>query len=159
MSQNVRRFDCPPQAVFDVLADGWLYAAWVVGASRMRAVDPDWPAAGSRLHHSVGAWPLVLDDTTSSRAWAPPERAAFRARGWPIGEADVVIEVRASGGGCLVRITERPAEGPGRYVPALIREPLMRIRNRETLRRLSHLAEGRWRVRPHAVATTGAGAT
>lgn len=147
MSQNVRRFDCPPQAVFDVLADGWLYAAWVVGASRMRAVDADWPAEGARLHHSVGAWPLVLDDVTSSRTWAPPRRAAFRARGWPIGEADVVIEARPSGGGCLVRITEEPAEGPGRYVPRVVREPLLRIRNRETLRRLAHMAEGRWRAR------------
>lgn len=148
MSQNVRRFHCPPQAVFDVLADGWLYPAWVVGASRMRAVDADWPAEGARLHHSVGAWPLVLDDVTSSREWDPPRRAAFRARGWPIGEADVIIESRPSGEGCLVRITEEPAEGPGRYVPRVVREPLLRIRNRETLRRLAHMAEGRWRARP-----------
>lgn len=148
MSQNVRRFHCPPQAVFDVLADGWLYPAWVVGASRMRAVDAEWPAEGARLHHSVGAWPLVIDDVTTSRVWDPPRRTALRARGWPIGEADIVIEARPSGDGCLVRITEEPAEGPGRYVPRVVREPLMRIRNRETLRRLAHMAEGRWRARP-----------
>jgi hypothetical protein len=39
MSRNVRASACSPQAVFEVLADGWLYPGWVVGASRMRAVD------------------------------------------------------------------------------------------------------------------------
>lgn len=159
MSQNVRRFACPPQAVFEVLSDGWLYPVWVVGATRMRAVDASWPEEGARLHHSIGVWPFVIDDSTSSRQWAPPRRAAFRARGWPIGEADVVIEVLPSGPGCLVRITERPAEGPGRFVPRFIREPMLRIRNRETLRRLSHLAEGRWRARPDAAGSDGADAT
>lgn len=143
MSQNVRRFGCPPEAVFEVLADGWLYPAWVVGASRMRGVDTDWPARGTSLHHSVGIWPLVIDDVTVSREWAPPRRAVFRAKGWPIGEADVVVEVRPSGDGCLVRIVERPAEGPGRFVPRFLTEPMLRIRNAETLRRLALIAEGR----------------
>jgi hypothetical protein len=40
--------------VFAVLADGWLYPLWVVGASRMRDVDPGWPAEGTKIHHSVG---------------------------------------------------------------------------------------------------------
>jgi hypothetical protein len=35
------------QQVWDVMADGWTYLQWVVGNSRMRAVDPDWPAPGS----------------------------------------------------------------------------------------------------------------
>ncbi len=30
----------PAAAVWGVLADGWLYANWVVGASRVRSVDP-----------------------------------------------------------------------------------------------------------------------
>ncbi|MBM7505562.1 SRPBCC family protein [Agromyces aurantiacus] len=157
MSRNVRRFACPPEAVFDVLADGWLYPAWVVGASRIRGVGADWPAPGAQLHHSFGVWPFVIDDTTSSRSWAPPRRASFRARGWPIGEADVEVEVRPAGAGCLVRITEEPAEGPGRFVPPFIREPMLRVRNRETLGRLAHLAEGRWRARPPEAASGRAG--
>jgi hypothetical protein len=36
----------------------------VVGASRIREVEPDWPAKGSRIHHSFGVWPLVIDDDT-----------------------------------------------------------------------------------------------
>ena len=35
-----RSVDAPAEAVWDVLADGWQYATWVVGASRVRAVDP-----------------------------------------------------------------------------------------------------------------------
>ena len=45
-------------AVWAVLSDGWGYAGWVVGTIKIRAVDPDWPSVGSRLHHAVGSWPL-----------------------------------------------------------------------------------------------------
>ena len=54
------------EQVWSVLADGWSYAMWVVGASRIRAVDTNWPAPGSRIHHSVGVWPVVLSDHTES---------------------------------------------------------------------------------------------
>lgn len=53
-----------PDAVFAVLADGWAYAGWVVGASHVRAVEAGWPARGSKLHHASGAWPLVMEDET-----------------------------------------------------------------------------------------------
>ena len=45
------------QQVWDVVADGWTYSQWVVGNSRMRAVEPDWPAVGSKIHHTIGIWP------------------------------------------------------------------------------------------------------
>ncbi|MDI3193607.1 hypothetical protein QK290_04985 [Pseudarthrobacter sp. AL07] len=32
------------------------------------AVDAQWPGTGSRLHHSVGHWPLVINDSTSVAA-------------------------------------------------------------------------------------------
>ena len=54
MSTNVRVLTCHPDAVFRVLADGWLFPAWVVGASRMRDVDEQWPVPGAKLHHSFG---------------------------------------------------------------------------------------------------------
>jgi hypothetical protein len=144
MAQNVRRLTCPPEAVFDVLADGWLYPVWVVGAMRMRDVDHRWPEPGARLHHSVGIWPIYLDDVTEAREWDPPRRAVFRAKGWPIGEAVVAIEAKPADGGCLVRIFEEAVEGPARFVPSFIRRPVLHVRNSETLRRLGYLAEGRW---------------
>lgn len=93
MTTTERSVQAPPEDVWKVLADGWLYPGWVVGATRMRAVDPEWPAVGSRLHHSVGVWPAVLDDHTEAVECEPHRRLALRAKGWPLGEARVVIEL------------------------------------------------------------------
>lgn len=145
MAKNVRTMDCRPEDVFAVLENGWLYPTWVVGASRMREVDDAWPAVGSRLHHSFGIWPVLLNDTTVVEEWDPPHRMVMRARGWPIGEARVTLRVRTWGAGCMVRIDEEPVEGPATLVPSLVTTPMLRVRNAETLQRLAFLAEGRAR--------------
>ena len=138
---------CSPSDVAEVLADGWLFPSWVVGASRMRDVDAAWPAVGSQLHHSFGSWPVLLDDATTVLEWDPPRRLVMQPRGWPLGEARVTLEVRTSPGGCEVRMTERAVRGPGRLVPAVLMDPLLHVRNTETLRRLAYLSEGRRRGR------------
>lgn len=154
MSHNVRRMACRPEDVFEVLRDGWVYPVWVVGAARMREVDARWPQAGSQLHHSVGPWPLLIDDVTVSEEWDPPRRMVMTARGWPIGEARVTIEVRPSGDArCIVRIAEDATTGPARFIPKPVRDLLLHWRNTETLRRLAYLAEGRAR---HAAGGTAA---
>lgn len=141
MSRNVRRMSCTPDAVFQVLGNGWLYPAWVVGASRMRDVDASWPEPDSRLHHSVGVWPALLDDTTSCVAWEPPHRMVLTARGWPFGEARVTLDVKPHGDGCLVRIQEYAISGPALAVPRPIADLMFRLRNAETLHRLAYIAE------------------
>ena len=93
-----REFNAPAQAVWDVLADGWFYATWVVGASRVRGVDEGWPAEGTRIHHSFGVWPAVVSDTTHVLRSVPPTELVLRAKGWPAGEAEVVITVTPAGG-------------------------------------------------------------
>ena len=138
-----RRVNCSPEQVFAVLNDGWIYPLWVVGASRMRDVDENWPAPGSRLHHSFGVWPLLIDDTTEVLAIEPGKRLVMEARGWPIGKARVEITVEADGDGSLITITEDATGGPAQKVPEPIRQPTIDFRNRETLRRLGYLAEGR----------------
>ena len=142
MSRISRDFSCSPEAVFDVLKNGWLYPTWVVGASRMRGVDKDWPRVGSKLHHSVGSWPLLVDDTTSSVEYQPPHRFTLRARAWPGGEAEVLLEVTPSHQGCTVTITEDAVAGPGKLLPGPVRTALLDPRNKETLRRLAYIAEG-----------------
>lgn len=142
MAKNVRTMDCRPDDVFRVLSNAWLYPAWVVGASRMRDVDATWPQPGAELHHSVGVWPFLLDDTTVVEEWSPPNRMVMRARGWPIGEARVTLRVRSYGGGTMVRIDEEPVSGPATLVPSLVTTPMLRWRNSETLHRLAYLAEG-----------------
>ncbi|WP_105035123.1 SRPBCC family protein [Cryobacterium aureum] len=142
MAVNHRTFDCTPEQVFAVLENGWLYPTWVVGASRMRDVDASWPAVGSRLHHSVGVWPALLDDSTSVLEWQAPRHVMLKARGWPIGEAHVSIDIQTRENGCLVRITEDVVAGPARLVPTPLSDLAISYRNTETLRRLAYLAEG-----------------
>jgi Polyketide cyclase / dehydrase and lipid transport len=143
VSRVSREFTCTPDAVFDVLQDGWLYPTWVVGASRMRDVDNQWPRVGTELHHSVGSWPLLINDTTSSVEYSPPRRLALHARAWPTGEADILIEITPTPAGCTVTMTEDAVSGPGRLVPRPFRSVLLAPRNRESLRRLAFIAEGR----------------
>ncbi len=77
--------------IFAELSDGWAYVGWVVGASHIRDVDARWPEVGSKIHHKVGVWPLVLADETESLACEPGRRLLMRAKGWPLGEATVEI--------------------------------------------------------------------
>jgi hypothetical protein len=140
-----RQLTCSAEDVFGVLADGWLYPLWVVGASRMRAVDPDWPAVGAKLHHSAGAWPLLINDDTEVLSYEPPRAMVLQARGWPAGEARVEITVEPFAMGCTVSIDEDASSGPALLIPRSVRQPTIQLRNRESLRRLGYLAEGRAR--------------
>lgn len=135
--------DATPDRVWSVLADGWLYPLFVVGASRMRAVDDDWPAVGSRLHHSVGSWPLLIDDTTEVVEVEEERRIKLRARGWPAGEASVEISLEPSGTSTMVTIVEQAVAGPGALVPKAVQDPQLHLRNIEALRRLAYVVEGR----------------
>jgi hypothetical protein len=129
--------------VWAVLADGWLYPLWVVGASRMRAVDDSWPLPGARLHHSVGVWPVLIDDTTSVVESEPQSRIRLLARAWPAGEADVEVRIEPAPDGTLVTMSEDAVSGPGAMIPAPARAPMISWRNTESLRRLALLAENR----------------
>ena len=143
MSTNTRFIDATPDQVWSILADGWLYPLWVVGASRMRDVDDHWPEPGAQLHHSVGTWPVLLDDTTEVLDSLPGTRLTLRARAWPSGEAGVTLQLRPNGTGTEVVIEEDAESGPATLVPKVLRDPPLRWRNVETLRRLAYLAERR----------------
>lgn len=137
-----RRVAADPAEVWAVLANGWLYPTWVVGASRMREVEDSWPSPGSTLHHSVGLWPLLLDDRTEVIACEPQRSLRLKAHGWPAGAAEVVIEIEPVGDGSEVTIREDAVDGPATLVPGPLRQLGMLPRNREALRRLAFLAEG-----------------
>lgn len=149
-----RHVEAPPAVVWQVLCDGWTFAVWVVGTSRIRRVDPDWPRPGSRIHHSVGLWPALLNDHTEVRSAQPEQQLVLRARAWPAGEADVDITLDPDGPTATrVAIREDVTGGPASLIPKRIRQPLIVPRNTESLRRLAMLAEGR-----HAGGITGEGA-
>lgn len=141
MSRTTRLMNCSPQAVFDVLTDGWTYATWVVGASRIRAVDDDFPAAGSKIHHSVGVWPMLINDETTVERVDVPHEIQLRASAWPAGEADVTIQAQPEGDKTLVTIYEQAVSGPAKIIPRPVEDFMLNQRNVETLKRLSFLAE------------------
>lgn len=130
-----------PEQVWAQLADGWLYASWVVGTSRIRQVDPTWPGVGAKIHHSVGSWPLMLDDETEVLESERPHHLVLQARGRPFGEARVSVEVAPTSGGSVITIREDATHGPGRLMPKPLRQLAIVPRNRESLQRLAYLAE------------------
>ncbi len=143
MSTNTRVMSATPEKVWSVLSDGWLYPLWVVGASRMREVDDGWPTKGTLLHHSVGTWPALLDDTTEVLEVQPLSLLKLRARTWPAGSANVVIRLNAVGTDTEVTIEEDVANGPALVVPKAVRDVGLKWRNVETLRRLAYVVERR----------------
>lgn len=144
MVQVSRHVAVPPERIFDILADGWSYAGWVVGTSHIRAVDPHWPAPGSRIHHAVGPWPLVIHDTTRVCELDPGRRLLIRARIWPVGEADVdfLVDPEPGAAGSVVQMTETVVAGPWTLLGP-VTDSLLQARNVATLDRLAALAEQR----------------
>ena len=138
-----RMVQATPEQVWGVLEDGWSYPSWVVGASRMRAVSGEWPAKGSKLHHSAGVWPAVVNDETTVLESDPPRLLRLQAKGRPAGEATVELRIEAAGNGSKITMMEDVTRGPGRYIPKMLRQPAIALRNTETLRRLAYMAEGR----------------
>ena len=141
MTETTRMFDCTPQAVFDVLTDGWTYATWVVGAARIRKVDEEFPAVGSRIHHSVGAWPVLISDTTEIEECEPPRLLQLKVAAWPAGAGRVRIVCEEEGDRTRVTMHETSVSGPATLIPAPLEALALRLRNEETLKRLAYLAE------------------
>lgn len=141
MSETSRVMDCSPRAVFDVLEDGWTYATWVVGAARIRSVEHGFPAPGTKIHHSVGTWPVLIDDDTEVEHADPPHELTLRVRAWPTGEGRVTIRCEPQGDKTKVTMLETAVSGPAKMIPKPVEDALLRVRNVETLKRLAYLAE------------------
>lgn len=139
-----RRVEVTPDQVFAVIEDGWYFASWVVGAAHIRAVDPDWPAVGSRIHHSVGPWPVSINDTTVVRAMERNSMIELEARAWPVGSAIVRVTLEpVSSTATQITMTEEAKAGPAKALPHAVQTMLLKPRNVESLRRLADIAVGR----------------
>ncbi|HEY0447645.1 SRPBCC family protein [Actinophytocola sp.] len=143
MIEVTAEVDAPPEQVFAVLADGWSYAGWVVGATHVRAVDEGWPAVGTRIHHSVGPWPLTANDVTTVTAVARDRLLELDAQVWPVGAARVRFTLTPAPGGTTVSMAELAERGPAALLPRSAQALLLIPRNRESLSRLGNLATGR----------------
>ncbi|GFG68136.1 polyketide cyclase [Mycobacterium kubicae] len=129
------------QKVWDVMANGWTYSQWVVGNSRTRAVDPNWPEPGSSIRHSIGVWPLLIDDKTVVEKCTPGEELVLHARGGLMGAARITLRLSDTPEGCHVEMIEVPVSGPGALMPDRVALAAVYPRNRECLWRLAALAE------------------
>lgn len=134
-----------PEQIWNVLKDGWLYPVWVVGATSMRDVDPEWPEVGARLHHALGAWPVIVADTTSVVGCEPNRLLELEARTGAAGSARVRLRLRPVPEGTEVTMEEDASHGPLGLIPKPLRWAMVVPRNRECLLRLARLAEGRAR--------------
>lgn len=133
-----------PERAFVTLADGWLYASWVVGASHIDKVDLDWPAVGSRIHYRFGLWPVLIGDTTQVRAIDPPRRLELEARLWSVGSAWITLTlVEEEPGHTTIRMVERAVRGPAQLIPGVAQDLLFAARNQESLDRLAALIRAR----------------
>jgi uncharacterized protein YndB with AHSA1/START domain len=129
-----------PQAIWEVLADAGEYGYWVVGSKVIRDAEPDWPAPGSKFHHTIGVGPFKVSDHTVALEAERPHRIVLRAKGRPVGTAKVTLTMTPRDGGTIVRMTENP---DGVYRPLTL-NPLLHLltlaRNSESLMRLEELA-------------------
>lgn len=137
---NERFMPVPPAAVWEALADPWGYGYWVVGSKAIRDADPDWPAPGSRFHHTIGIGPFTVSDHTEALEARRPEWLRLRTRARPLGQATVTLQMLPRSGGTVVRMSEH-APGPARVLSLnpVVHE-LTRLRNAESLMRLEELA-------------------
>lgn len=135
--------DAPPAEVFAVLVDPEAYIRWVVGARRLRGVDPHWPEPGARFHHEIGIWPLLVRDWTEMVERVPHSRVVLEARAGLLGTARVTILIAGRAGGSHVTVVEEPLRGVLRAVPRPLFDPLVALRNRLSLGRLREVVTAR----------------
>jgi hypothetical protein len=130
------------ERVWDVLANGWTYSGWVVGNSRIRAVDSNWPAPGTRILHSIGTWPAVINDETVVHRCVPGQELVLLAKVRPAATARITLRLNdLPGGQCRVAMTEVAASRPLSWMPDSVQLLAVAPRNRECTWRLAMIAE------------------
>jgi uncharacterized protein YndB with AHSA1/START domain len=142
MARNVTFVAAPPQRVFAVLADPYRYAEWVVGTHQVRHADGHWPEVGAAFGYTAGLPPLLgLKDRTVVVESEPPTRLVLQIQARPLPSARVCFELRARGDGTDVTMVEDVAHPVLNVLAGPVGHAVVRLRNRETLRRLRSLAE------------------
>jgi hypothetical protein len=109
----------------------------------MRAVDRSWPAPGSKIHHTIGIWPVVISDETVVESCIPEQELVLHARTRPFGGARITMRLSDTDDGCRIEMAEVPIGGPLNLVPRRVALLAAFPRNRECVYRLAALAERR----------------
>jgi len=145
MAEVERIIEAPIDQVWVVLADGWSYSDWVVGNTHVRDVDPHWPEVGARLHHQVGAWPLLVADVSVVEEVDPPRRLVLRAQLRRLGRGRITLELTPlAADQTKITMEEHFESGPARWLMMKFNDLVLHQRNAEGLRRISDLATRRY---------------
>jgi uncharacterized protein YndB with AHSA1/START domain len=133
----------PPAQVWDVLADGYAYAEWVVGTREIRAVDDGWPEVGTAIHYTVGLGPLGFRGKTIVRRIEPGRQLGLEADGGPLGTARIVIELLEWGDDTVVILDEHPLRGTAYRLHNAMSDAVLLLRGRPMVQNLARLVEKR----------------
>lgn len=129
-----------PQDVAAILADGWLYGAWIAASTGVRAVSSDWPAPGATLAQGMGAWPLPVGSILTVVQHDPGRLLVMDSTAGSLVSTRIQIEVTGTDEQTSVTMGERltrPASDRLSHASA----GLLRLHNTVSLQRLALLAE------------------
>lgn len=130
----------PPAAVYAAVSDPTTYPRWLVGAQRIRSVDPGFPAPGTAFHHSVGpVEEATVDDRSESIAADPPHRLVLDVHVGPL-DGTVEFLLSAADDGTRVVFRETPRGLPRLALPGL--RPVLHARNTRSIQQLAAVVEG-----------------
>ena len=142
--------NAPARAVYESLIDAWTYGIWVKGAKNIRDVEADWPAPGSRFHHSSGIGPLMTRDETRMIRCEPDALVELNMQLWPVGEGIVRLELTPEGEGTRVTMHEEFVKGPAAALDNAVQQMALKVRNDWSLDKLKTIVEQRHRMRSRA---------
>lgn len=147
MARDAIHVEASPQHVYDVLSEPRHYGEWVVGTQAVVESDPRFPASGSSFRYVAGVGPARITDRTIVLDAEPPSRLELVAKGGPLPDASITLELTPEGGGTRVTLHERPR----RRILAIAIGPLGHFlisrRNQVALGRLKRIAESDRRAR------------
>jgi uncharacterized protein YndB with AHSA1/START domain len=130
-----------PDEVFAALANPENYGDWVVGSETVRDADRTWPKVGSRFHHRIGIGLLKVSDYTEVLEVEPPHRLVMHAKARPLGTAKVTMLLAERDGETEVTMIEAAGDRLSSLALNRLTDPLIHLRNVESLRRLKRIVE------------------
>jgi uncharacterized protein YndB with AHSA1/START domain len=145
MAFTSRQISASATDIWAVLVDPTTYPDWLVGAQRIRDIDDDWPAIGSRFHHRVGVGWLSMPDYSEVEAIEPTSLLRLAVRVRPFISATATFRLVSDGSVTVISFEEEPnIKILGELVRPVV-DPSVHIRNHLSLRRLADFVEDRER--------------
>jgi uncharacterized protein YndB with AHSA1/START domain len=142
VARNEIEIAASPDDVWEVLSDPQAYREWVLGAKEIRGASEGFPETGSELHHTVGAGPLTIKDSTTVVRSERPKVLQLHAKLGPLGSASVTLRLEGEDGRTRVVMHERGARGALQLFQP-VNEALLRGRNLISLEKLRDAVERR----------------